>query len=197
MSTRGFTLLEALIVLAVLGLMASLGLVRLTSLYRRSALDLAAEEVRSALHQARATAIRYNANAALRFDDRPPVGATRIYRDGDGDGVLSRDIDTAVDPAVGPPRRVGSPGLGIHYGFPPNSRPRDPADPRRRLDRLDDPIRFNLSNMASFDPMGTSTPGTIYLTDGVDGLVAVRVFGRSGRIRILRWDAEADQWRER
>jgi type II secretion system protein H len=197
MSSRGFSLLETLIVLAVIGLMATLAIVRLEGAYRRTALNQAAEEVRSALHLTRSTAIRHNRNAALRFETDAFRGATRIYRDGDGDGVLARDIEATIDRPEGPLRQLGHPGLRIRFGFPAGATPRDPGDPSRRLDRLDDPIRFNRSNMASFDPFGAATPGSVYLTDGVDGLVAVRVFGRSGRIRILRWDPRADRWTER
>lgn len=190
-------MLEALIVLAVVGLTATLAIARLEGAYRHTVLDQAAEEVRSALHLTRSTAIRHNRNAALRFEPQASSGAARIYRDGDGDGVSSRDIDAMIDRPEGPLRQLGHPGLRVRFGFPPGARPRDPGDPGRRLDRLDDPIRFNRSNMASFDPLGAATPGSVYLTDGVDGLVAVRVFGRSGRIRILRWDAAADRWIER
>ncbi len=197
MQHRGFSLLEALIVLAVFGLAATLAVARLDGAYRRTALDLAAEEVRSALHLTRSIAIRHNRNAALRFETGAISGAVRIYRDGDGDGVLSRDITAMIDRPEGPLRQLGHPGLAVRFGFPRGTPPRDPADPSRRLDRLDDPIRFNRSNLASFDPFGAATPGSVYLTDGVDGLVAVRVFGRSGRIRILRWDPEADRWAER
>ena len=48
--------------------------------------------------------------------------------------------------------------------------------------------------MASFGPLGTSTPGSIYLTDGLHNLVAVRVFGRTGKIEVLRYDIETEIW---
>ena len=114
-----------------------------------------------------------------------------LYRDGDGDGVLSQDIESGVDPRVGPARQLAHLGRQVRFGFPPGPPPRDPGDPRRRLDRLDDPIRFNRSDLASFDPLGGATPGSIYLTDGRHQLAAVRVLGVTGRVRVLVYDAGA------
>ena len=63
------------------------------------------------------------------------------------------------------------------------------------MKRLDDPIRFNRSDLASFNPRGTATPGTIYLTDGLRHLAAVRVNNRSGKISVLYYDPEEEVWR--
>lgn len=64
------------------------------------------------------------------------------------------------------------------------------------MDRLDDPIRFNQSDLASFGPLGTATPGTLYLTDRRSRLTAVRVTSRTGRVRVLRYDPGARTWLE-
>jgi hypothetical protein len=53
-----------------------------------------------------------------------------------------------------------------------------------------DPIRFGRSNMVSFSPEGTATPGTFYLA-GEYFQAAVRVNGMTSRVRVLvyrgRW----------
>jgi hypothetical protein len=51
--------------------------------------------------------------------------------------------------------------------------------------------------MASFGPLGTATPGTAYLTDGRERLVAVRLAGRTGRLRVLVYDPAEEVWRAR
>ena len=48
--------------------------------------------------------------------------------------------------------------------------------------------------MASFDPLGTATPGTVYLTDGREILVAVRVTDRTGRVRTMIYDYGREAW---
>lgn len=156
---------------------------------------MAAHEIGVLLRQARSLAVRENMKVALKFhvDDDGRTLAS-LYRDGDGDGVLTRDIRKGTDPALGPPRELAHLGAHVRFGFPPGPAPPDPGDPRRRLDRLDDPIRFNRSDMASFGPLGTSTPGSVYLTDGVENLAAVRLFGRTGKVEVLVYDPETGRW---
>jgi len=193
---QGFTLLELLTVLGVLGLVLALGVPPLLDATARLRVDLAAAEVVGALRGARSWAIRRNQLVAVKFstgaDGRV---AFTLYRDGDGDGVLNRDIDSGVDPQVAPAQTLAHLGRRVRFGFPPGRPPRDPGDPRRRLDRLEDPIRFNRSDLASFSSLGGSTPGSVFLTDGRQQLVVVRVFGRTAKMRVLRYDPESQGWR--
>ena len=182
-------------VLAIASLLFSWSVPGLLSMSRRVRVELAANEISALMRLARSMAVRHNLNVALKFH----LGSKgrilySLYRDGDGDGVLSRDIASGADPSLGPPRELAHMGAHVRFGFPEGPPPRDPGDPRRRLDRLDDPIRFNRSDMASFGPLGTSTPGSVYLTDGSRHLVAVRVFGRTGKVEVLRYDVETQLW---
>ena len=72
----------------------------------------------------------------------------------------------------------------------------DPGDPGRPLDRLDDPIRFNSSDICSFSPTGESTPGSIYLWDGHDRMAVVRVFGRTAKVRTLYYRRGDREWKQ-
>jgi hypothetical protein len=56
----------------------------------------------------------------------------------------------------------------------------------------DDPIRFGRSDILSFSPLGTATPGTFYLA-GEDSQGAVRVT-TNGRVRLLLW--HGGRWQE-
>lgn len=193
----GYTLLELLLVVAVCGVIVSFAAPPLlrSSLALRT--DLAAQELVGVLRLCRQEAAKRGANVGVKFDTSGDTVSFRLHRDGDGDGVSSADIATGTDPAVGPARPLAHVGGEIGFGFPAGRPPRDPGNPRRRLDRLDDPIRFNLSDIASFGPLGQATPGTLYITDGRDQLVAVRVNNRTGRVRILRWRASVDRWADR
>ena len=156
---------------------------------------LAAAELTGVLREARSNAIRYNCHVGVKFEVEDKQTRWTLYRDGDGDGVLNRDIDSGVDPPLGLPRTLTHLGRHIRFGFPPGPPPRDPGDPRRRMRRLDDPIRFNRSDIASFGPLGGSTPGSLYVTDSIRNLTVVRVFGRTGKVKVMRWDAIEDRWR--
>ena len=192
---RGFNLLELMVALAVFGLAATLTAPPLLEATAALRVDLAAREVAGALQRAKAVAVRQSANVAVRFRVVRAGDVTfALYRDGDGDGVLNRDIDSGVDPQLEPPQRLMHVGNDVRFGIP--ARPvRDPGDPRAWLAAPDDPVRFNRSDLASFSPLGGSTPGTLYLTDGDDRLAAVRVSGRTGKIQVLAYDFADQVWR--
>lgn len=192
---RGFHLVEALVVVAVLGALLALSVPGLVTMSRRLRVEMAAHELSALLRQARSRAIREGSNVGLKFlfGGRGEV-VYGLYRDGDGDGVRSRDIADGIDPPLGPVRELRHLGAHVRFGFPADVTPRDPADPRRRLDRLDDPIRLNRSDMASFGPLGTSTPGSLYLTDGLTHLAVVRLFGRTGKVKVMLYDVETETW---
>lgn len=192
----GFHLVEVMVVLAVMSAIAALvvpGALRLTAGLR---VRLAAFELAGALRTASALAVRRGERVAVKFRVSEDGSVSyRLYRDGDGDGVRNRDIESGVDPPVGLPHQLHHLGAHVRFGFPPGDPPRDPGDPGRRLGRLQDPIRFNLSDLASFGPLGGSTPGSLYLTDSRFHLSAVRVTGATGRIRILKYDPGTQTWR--
>ena len=192
----GFSLVEMLVALTVAVSIATIGLPPVFEWTSGMRVELAAGEMTGVMHRARIYAAQYNVKVAVKFRTEPSGFVTHaLYRDGDGDGVRSADIASGADPEVRPPRRLAYFSRRIRFGFPPGRPPRDPGDPSRRLKRLEDPIRFNRSDLASFGPRGTATPGTVYLTDGRHHLSAVRVNNRAGRIRVLRYDVDTEIWR--
>jgi prepilin-type N-terminal cleavage/methylation domain-containing protein len=192
---RGFQMIEVVVCLAVMSVLLTLAAPSFLEMSGNRRVHLAAQELQGTLRLARAWAVRYSANVAVKFDrDEQDYVTFGLYRDGDGDGVLNRDIKSGVDPEVAPPRRLLHLGSFVDFGFPPDRRVRDPGSPNRWLD-TEDPIRFNDSDLASFGPLGTSTPGSLYLTDGKSRLAAVRVFGRTGKVKILTYDFEEEVWR--
>jgi hypothetical protein len=184
-----------LVVLTLLLLVSVTGVPRVLDWTRRLKVDLAANELVGVLRLTRSYAIRHGAKVGVKF--RPGGGARWTfarYRDGDGDGVRTADIDSGVDPPMGIERELAHFGSYVRFGFPPGPAPRDPGNPGRRLDRLDDPIRFSRSDIASFNQLGASTPGSLYLTDGRSLLFVVRLFGRTGKVKVMRYDAESEVW---
>jgi hypothetical protein len=196
-SQKRFQLPELLVVLAIFVLMLALGAPPLFQISGDVRLRLAAEELVGALRLARSWAVRHDANVALKFrTDADGTVTFTLYRDGNGNGVLNREIDSGVDPEVEAPRRLTALGHGVGFGFPPGPPPADPGSPGRPLDERGDPIRFNQSDLASFSPLGTATPGSLYLTDGVTRLAVVRVASPAGRVRVLTWDPARRLWRD-
>lgn len=195
---QGFQLIEITIVLALIGLASAMTVPDLLRTTARQRVLLGASELAGALQLARHTAVKMSANVGVKFRTAEDGSVTfTLHRDGDGDGVLNADIDSGADPAIGLPRRLTSLGPRVGFGFPPPPAPFDPGDPHRRLTRLDDPIRFNQSDIASFSSLGAATPGTLYVTDHRHELAAVRVFNRTGRVRILVYDRDHERWQRK
>ena len=192
----GFSLFDLLVTLAVIGIVAAVGAPELFRSTEQTRLRLGAGEIASSLRIARIYALRHSANVAIKFQTGSDGAVTyALFRDGDGDGVRSQDVALGVDPQVEPWRLLTHLGRGIGFGFPPGPLPRDPTSGKAIGGSLDDPIRFNSSDLASFAASGTATPGSVYLTDGRRGLVIVRVTNVSGRVRIWRWDHDDATWR--
>jgi hypothetical protein len=181
--------------MAVLGLLLSLAAAPLLRLSANTRVRAAAAELVGVMRTARSFAIAHGAKVGVKFRTLPNHAVVWcLYRDGDGDGVLTADINSGVDPAVTPEQRLAEFGNTVRFGFPPGTPPRDPSNPRRPLEGLDDPLRFNRSDIASFDPLGGATPGSAYVTDGQSQLAAVRVLSATGKVRVIVYDRRTQKW---
>lgn len=131
--------------------------------------------------KARSVAMRTGAQTAIRFESGPDGDVFSTYVDGNWNGVRSVDIAAGTDRRIsGPMPLTGrAPGVrvGINAGVPA-------LPPDTGILDTSDPIRFGSSNMLSFSPLGTATPGTFYLAgEGIQG--AVRVTPGSARVRLM------------
>ena len=186
----GFTAIELLFavgMLVTIGGMAAPPILRSLDDYRATG---AARYVAARLQRARMEAILRSADVAVRFVALPAGYAFAAYVDGNGDGVLSRDIATSVDQSLGPPERLIDTFTGVEFGAEAGLPPVDPGGSPPGAD----PIRLGTSNMASFSAMGTSSSGSLYIRSRTRQLV-VRIYGDTGKTRILRFDPQARQWK--
>lgn len=189
----GFTLVELFLALAVSALVFAVTVPALLRATGPMRVRLAAGELAGTLNASRIQAIKLGAYVAVKFYPTDEGTSWALYADGDGDGVRNDDIESGHDSQLRPLRRLRHFDGRVHFGFPEGLRPRDPGDPRQRLSSLHDPIRFNRSDLASFSPIGSSTPGSIYLTDGKE-LYCVRLYNRTGKVKVLRYDQENESW---
>ena len=153
-----------------------------------------AGQVAIAFYRARMLAISRGAYVGLKFRVRGDRYEWALYGDGNGNGIRTWDITNGTDPIIGIAaswsRNDVRPAIMTGIAVP------DPDDSGRRLDRVGDPIRFNLSDIGSFSPTGECTPGSVYLWDGRDRMAVVRVYGRTGKIRTLYYRRGDFAWKK-
>jgi hypothetical protein len=190
---RGFSSLELGVVLALGAALVTATAAGAFQLQASLAIRSAAAEVAAAFFRARTYALTRGVTVALKFRNDGGRYEWSLYRDGNGNGVRTSEIASGVDRSLG----FAIPWLrgDVRPGILRDSPVPDPATPGRQLDRLDDPIRFNNSDLCSFSPVGESTPGSIYLWDGRDRMAVVRVFGRTAKIHTLYYLRGEKSWR--
>jgi type II secretory pathway pseudopilin PulG len=190
---RGYSLLEVVFV-------ASLG-VTLTAVavpqylaglddWRASG---AARYLSARLQRARMEAVMRSAAVALKFVETPAGYSYTVYLDGNGNGVRSEEIQSGVDRRLNGPERLPDHFAGVEFGALPGVPPIDPGGTSPGAD----PIRLGVSGLATFTALGTSSSGTVYIRGRRDAQYAVRIFGDTGKIRIMKFEPRAGRWSPR
>jgi type II secretory pathway pseudopilin PulG len=190
----GMSLIEILLVLAVLAIVVAITLPDLAEIRGAAALGAASSRLKGLLFRCRAYAILNSRATAVVFEHRDD-GSWRCFIavDGDGDGIRTRDIHGLIDPVVGEVLHLdgGGAGLGILQGeFVP-----DPSGRGRLRGDLDDPVRAGRGNIITFTARSTATPASIYLTDHRARMRVLRVYGGTGRVISRVWRSGWPKWR--
>jgi hypothetical protein len=189
-SARGAALVDVVFTCGLIATLAAVAIPTLHAARERDAALLAARHLASRLHSLRIEALRRNRAVALRFDSADP-GRLAAFVDGDGDGVRQTDVDAGLDSPLGVEMHVRDLFDAASVAVPTTV----PApDGVGSIAAGSDPIRIGSSDFVSFSAAGSATSGTIYLTSG-GTQVCVRVFGATGRIRVLRFDRGTLSWR--
>jgi type II secretory pathway pseudopilin PulG len=187
---QGYSLIELMFALGLCATLAGVAVPQLSAGLDDVRTRAAARYLAARLQHARTDAVRRNASMAVRFASVSGVTRYAAYADGNGNGVLSRDISDGVDRQVGPREALGDQFSGVTFGALPGLPAVDPpaAPPGS------DPIRFGSSDMAVFTASGTATPGSVYIRGRQGSQYVVRVFGDTGKVRVLKYHPLARVW---
>ena len=191
MSASGYSLVELVFVVGLAATLAAVAIPQLiTGLDDQRAL-IAARYVAARFQRARMEAVMRSAMVAVQFTETAGGYTFAEYVDGNRNGVLAVDMQSGVDWRHGAIERLTEQFTGVDFGVVPGLPPIDPGGTPPGAD----PIRLGAANRASFSPRGTATPGTVYIRGRDDAQYAVRIFGETGKTRLLKFDRRNRRWR--
>jgi prepilin-type N-terminal cleavage/methylation domain-containing protein len=191
----GLSLIELLATMALLGIAVLMTIPTVASMRSEGRTAAAAREMAMTFHALRWRAVAQNRHHGLFFDSLEEGWAWFVVRDGNGNGLRTSEVRSGTDETLSGPHRMEDRMLGVGLGFPGDSAiPRIP--PRRGvIEDLEDPVKFGRSNLVSFSPLGSSSSGTLYVSDRSNKLYGVVLFGPTARIRVWRFDVRERRWK--
>ena len=190
--SRGSSLVEILLTIAVLSLICGIALPSLFTLSRRVALRGAVARIRFVLAEARTEAELLDHNCGVRFTSDGDGWSYGIYEDMNGNGVRNDDITSGIDRLMRPRGRLSARQEPAFIGFAADVTDPDTSAP---IPPGASPVNFNSSMICAYSPGGGATPGTIYLTDGGQLQAAVRSSGKNAHITALYYDRATRKWK--
>jgi hypothetical protein len=159
---------------------------------RRPPTLIGARYLAGQLQRARLESLKRARAVAVRIDLVGDRTRLRLFADGNGNGVLQRDIDRGIDAALAPAEWLDAQAREVSLRI--NQDVSDVSG-SSRLAPGDDPVRIGNTSLLTFSPIGSATSGTLYVAARRGPQMAVRVFGATGRVRVLMFDAPSRQWR--
>ena len=190
---RGYTLIETIVTAGLCAVIGGMATPMIGRAMERERTIIGTQYLAGQLQRARMESLSRARSTAVRLELIGERCSVQLFVDGDGDGVLQRDIDLGVDSALTP-----SEFLDVHsrdVSLRINQAVTD-AGGAGALSPGDDPLRIGATALLSFSPLGSATSGTLYVAARRGPQMAIRVFGGTGRVRILTFDAQARQWRQ-
>jgi type II secretory pathway pseudopilin PulG len=191
-SSRGVALVDVLVAAALMVTILGIAVPSLLSARSRNVARLAARHMASRIQVLRLEALKRNAVVAWRLDPGE-LGLIATVVDGDGDGVRQVDMDAGIDRSIQRDLHIRDLFADVSFRIA-----RDVPNPDASGTLLagSDPIRIGTSNFLAFSASGSTSSGTLYLADQGGSQVCVRIFGATGRVRVLWFDEASGTWRQ-
>lgn len=188
---RGAALIDVIVAASLGVIMAAMAVPVIGGTLERERTIVGAQYLSGQLLRARLESLKRGSAVAVRFEIAGERTGVRLYADGNGNGVLQRDIDRGIDRALAPlewlDERSRDVSLRINQYV-------DDVGGAGELAPGDDPLRIGNTALLAFSPLGSATGGTLYVAARRGPQMAIRVFGATGRVRVLMFDARSRQW---
>jgi len=193
--SSGASLAEALVVTALLAAAALAAAPAVARLREAGRAGSAARSLAAKLREQRFRGIAQRRACGLHFEKLSEGWVFREVVDGNGNGLRTAEIRSGADPTVAGPFRVEGLVTGARLGLPPGGPFPEIPPATGSIPSSADPVQFGASDVVSFSPLGASSSGTLYVTDGASALSAIVVYGPTARIRVLRYEPSEGAWR--
>jgi prepilin-type N-terminal cleavage/methylation domain-containing protein len=191
-SNGGFSLLELLLVVSIAAVATGVSVGALARVTAGARSMGAARFLALRLGHARHEAVRRGTSVGYRFTVEQGVHQFQLHVDGNGNGLLSADVLAGIDTPIASAERLDDNFRNVRFAIVTNVPPADQEGPA--LSPGADPIRIGSSNWVSFAPGGTGSSGTLYLSGEDSRQLAVRIFGPTGRLRVLEFMPGSGAW---
>ena len=191
-SARGMALVDVLAATGLSLVMAGMAVPVVGGTLERERTLVGAHYLAAAVQRARLEALKRSAVVAVRLQELDGRTSVQLFADGNGNGVLQRDIDRHFDPALTMAEWLDEHASGVSLQI---NQTIAEVGGGGELAPGDDPVRMGNSSLVSFSPLGSATSGTLYVAARRGPQMAIRVYGATGRVRVLTFDAQARQWR--
>lgn len=189
---RGAALIDVLAALGLSGVLAAVAVPVVGGTLDREHVIVGTQYLAASVQRARLESLKRASAIAVRLELLDGRAAVQLFADGNGNGVLQRDIDRRIDPPLTGVEWLDAHGRDVSLRI--NQAITDVTG-SAELHAGDDPLRIGNTALVSFSPLGSSTSGTVYVAARRGPQMAIRIYGATGRVRVLMFDAQARQWR--
>jgi hypothetical protein len=191
-SQRGAALVDVLATVGIGLVLAGVAVPVIGGTLEHEHIVMGAQYLSAHLQRARLESLKRSAAVAVRLEVLDGRTAVQLFVDGNGNGVLQKDIDRRLDPAITTADWLDDHARGVSLRV---NQPIADVGGGADLAPGDDALRIGNSSLVSFSPSGSATSGTLYVAARQGPQMAIRVYGATGRVRALMFDAPARQWR--
>ena len=189
---RGYTLLDTICAAALGVMLSAIAVPVIGGTLDRERTIIGAQFLAGQLQRARLEALKRARSVAVHIALVGERTRVQLFVDGDGDGVRQHDVDEGIDPPLAPQEFVDDHSRGVSLRI--NQMVEDVGG-ASDLPAGADPLRIGNTALLAFSPLGGATSGTVYIAGHRGPQMAIRVFGGTGRVRVMTFDAQARQWR--